>query len=175
MPFINAGQKVFTKYPSDIQIEIDAPAGKYYIPISAFSWDWTIESQAEHWSGQRHATDIVQGNIDVKGTFETGWVTPNKEDAATWEYLVYTYLLKLSDMGTPVEFKINCHEREYTGATDESGNAVVTGGAIYQSFTGCRITKLAGSVSQGSVNKRTFEWQGKRTVWGVGGEEEGGI
>ncbi len=172
MPFINPGEVVFSKYPSDIQMVIKVNDAKQYVPLTSFSYDWTTEMTAEHYSGQRRPANLTQGNNDCKITFETGWVTKNRDDAEYWEYLL-SLLVNFADQGTSEEFDIEFHEREYIGM-DANGDQIVTGGKVWASFRGCKLNHHAGSTSQGSLLKRTYDAMCRIPAWGAFGEETGG-
>ena len=80
MPATQGGGNVpahpFSKYPSDIQVKIKAPGGYVYVPFVGASYDVTKEMIAEHYSGSRLPANITEGNIDYKGTLESGWLVP---------------------------------------------------------------------------------------------------
>jgi len=181
MPATQGGGNVpahpFSKYPSDIQVKIKAPGGYVYVPFVGASYDVTKEMIAEHYSGSRLPANITEGNIDYKGTLETGWLVeglpPDWEeqgytarDAKKWEYLLYKFLIIPGEQGSSVPFTIEFHEREYTGFTVESGAEKVVGGEIWAMFTGCKLNHHSWSISQGSQGKRSYEWMAKRAKWG---------
>ena len=107
---------IFSKYPSDIQVKLKNPAGgNIWIPFVGSSFDITKEMTAEHYSGSRLPKNITEGNIDYKGTLETGWIVDGlpddweeqgytMTDATKWEYLLYTYLINPSEQGSSVPF-----------------------------------------------------------------------
>ncbi len=165
MPFLNAGETVFSKYLSDIQMVIDVGGAKQYVPLTSFSYNWATENTKEHYSGQRPPANLTQGNTDITVTFETGWVTDHPEDAEYWEFLL-SKLVNFADGGTTRPFDIELHEREYVGEA-------VKGGKVWASFRECKLTKHSGSGSQGSQVKRTYEADVLRGAWGIYGEEAG--
>ena len=184
MPFINPGTVVFSKYPSDIQLVIRSPMGtgnKVYVPITSFSYDWTTEMTAEHYSGQRRAANLTQGNTDCTVKFETGFIADSMKmsaeeghtpDASYWEYLLAKYLINPTEQGSSVYFDIEMHEREYNQA-----DGTVTGGAIWAAFRECKLNKHGGTGSQGSLIKRSYEALCRIPAWGAEGtlnEESGG-
>jgi hypothetical protein len=173
MPFINAGETVFSKYPADIQMVIQSPGGKAYIPLTSFSYDWTTEMTAEHYSGQRRAANLTQGNNDCTIKFETGFVTDNREDASYWEYLLVKHLITPYEQGSSVYFDVEFHEREYAAGADQPPK----GGKVWAAFRECKLNKHGGSGSQGSLIKRTYEALCRIPAWGSEGslqEETGG-
>jgi len=169
----------FSKYPSDIQIKIKTVEGKdVWVPFTGASYDVTKEMTAEHYSGKRHAWNITEGNIDFKGTLETGWLVEGlpedwedqgytERDARKWEYLLYNFLIIPGEQGSSVPFTIEYHEREYTGRVVESSGAEqVVGGEIWAQILGCKLNHHSWTISQGSLGKRTYEWMGKKAKWG---------
>lgn len=170
---------VFSKYPSDIQLKIKTPNGGFvYVPFTGTSYDITKEMTAEHYSGSRLPANLTEGNIDYKGTLETGWLVAGlpedweeqgytMTDAKKWEYLLYTYLIRPGEQGSSVPFAIEYHEREYTGyIVPSTGAEQVVGGEIWAMFKGCKINHHTFSSSQGSLAKRSYDWMAKRVVWG---------
>lgn len=169
---------VFSKYPSDIQIKLKTPAGPVFVPFTGTTFDVTKEMTAEHYSGKRHASNITEGNIDVKGTLETGWLVEGLpvdweeqgytgKDARKWEYLLYRHLIDPSEQGSSVPFTVEYHEREYTGRlVGNSSVPEIVGGEIWAMFVGCKLNQHSFSSSQGSLAKRSYNWMGKRGKWG---------
>jgi hypothetical protein len=169
----------FSKYPSDIQVKFKAIDGKdVWVPFIGSSYDVTKEMVAEHYSGSRLPWNITEGNIDYKGTLETGWLVEGlPEDweelgytmtnAKKWEYLLYAWLIKPGDQGSSVPFTIEFHEREYTGrVVAGTGAEEVVGGEIWAEFRGCKLNHHTMSISEGSQARRTYEWMAKRAKWG---------
>lgn len=168
----------FSKYPSDIQIKLKTRGGFVWIPFTGISYDVTKEMVAEHYSGSRLPANITEGNIDYKGTLETGWLVEGlPEDweeqgytmtnARKWEYLLYAWLIAPGEQGSSVPFTVEYHEREYTGRiVPSTGAEEVVGGEIWAQFMGCKLNHHAMSSSQGSLAKRTYEWMAKRAKWG---------
>ncbi len=176
MPF-NDGESVFSKYPSDIQVRIKARGKNIWVPFTGLTYDVTKEMTAEHYSGDGRPVNITEGNVDYKGTLETGWIAQGPPvdwleqgvteiDAETWEYLLYTFLINPSNQGRSVPFAIEYHEREYTGVILESGVEQVIGGKIWAELIGCKINHHSFSSAQGSLAKRSYEWMAKRIKWG---------
>jgi len=168
---------VFSKYPSDIQMKIKIGGRSIYIPFVGASYDVTKEMQAEHYSGSALPANLTEGNVDYKGTMETGWLVeglpPDWEeqgytmtDASRWEYLLYAWLIRPSNEGRSVPFTIEFHEREFTGVTLATGAEQVVGGEIWAQFMGCKINGHSFSSSQGSLARRTYPWMAKRVKWG---------
>lgn len=169
---------VFSKYPSDIQIRIKTPTGDVFVPFTGTSYDVTKEMTAEHYSGSRLPANLTEGNIDYKGTLETGWLVEGlpedwqeqgytMTDARKWEYLLYRFLINPGEQGSSVPFTIEYHEREYTGyVVPSSGVKQVVGGEIWAAFMGVKINHHAMSSSQGSLAKRSYDWMAKRVKWG---------
>jgi hypothetical protein len=167
MPFLAPGEKVFSKYMADIQLVVVVNGNKQYVPLTSFSYDWVTEMTAEHYSGQRHAANLTQGNNDCKVTFETGWVTDNPDDAAFWEYLL-SLLVNFADQGTSEYFDVELHERVYN---DRAGGNSGKGGNIWAAFRQCKLNHHTGAGAQGSLAKRTYEAMCKRPAWGAYGDE----
>jgi hypothetical protein len=178
MPFIDSGNSVFSKYPSDLQVRFKGAGGKYvWVPFVGETFDVTKEMIAEHYAGTGLPVNITEGNTDFKGTLETGWVTKGipqdwldegymVADAQFWEYLLNTYLIYPSDQGRSVPFVIEFHEREYTNVDAQGNPSGVVGGNIWAMFGGCKLNRHAHSATQGSVAKRTYEWIGKFARFG---------
>jgi hypothetical protein len=168
----------FSKYPSDIQIKIKTGTGFVYVPFTGTSYDITKEMTAEHYSGSRLTANLTEGNIDYKGTLETGWLVEGlpadweeqgytMTDARKWEYLLYKFLINPGEQGSSIPFTIEYHEREYTGyVIPSSGVPQVVGGEIWAQFMGCKLNHHAFSSSQGSLAKRSYDWMAKRVKWG---------
>jgi hypothetical protein len=181
MEDINASP--FSKYPSDIQLKIKTKGGWLWIPFLGSSFDVTKEMVAEHYSGKRQPWNITEGNIDYKGTLETGWLVEGMPedweeqgytmvDARNWEYLLYYWLINPSEQGSSIPFTIEYHERTYTGhIIPSSGAEQVVGGEIWAQFTGCKLNSHSWSISQGSQGKRTYNWMGKGAKWGAHAEQ----
>lgn len=169
---------VFSKYPSDIQIKLKTRGGFVYVPFTGTSYQITKEMTAEHYSGSRLPRNITEGNIDYKGTLETGWLVEGlpddweeqgytMTDARKWEYLLYAFLINPSEQGSSVPFTVEYHEREYTNSiVPLTGAAQVVGGEIWAQFMGCKINSHSFNSSQGSLAKRSYEWMAKRSKWG---------
>ena len=170
---------IFSKYPSDIQVKLKNPAGgNIWIPFVGSSFDITKEMTAEHYSGSRLPKNITEGNIDYKGTLETGWIVNGlpddwdeqgytMTDATKWEYLLYAWLINPSEQGSSVPFTLEFHEREYTGyIVPSTGAEQVVGGEIWAQFMGCKLNHHTFNSSQGSVAKRAYDWMARRAKWG---------
>ncbi|MHB8123467.1 MAG: hypothetical protein ACYDG4_15090 [Desulfuromonadaceae bacterium] len=179
-----AVRSVFSKYPSDIQIKLKNPAGGYvYVPFTGTSYDVTKEMTAEHYSGSRFASNLTEGNIDYKGTLETGWLVDGlpadweelgytMTDAKRWEWLLYGFLINPFEQGSSVPFAIEYHERVYTGyIVPGSGAPQVVGGEIWAMFMGCKLQQHSMSSSQGSLAKRSYNWMAKKAKWGDHAEQ----
>jgi len=173
----NAVASPFSKYPSDIQVKFKARGQNVWVPFLGASYDVTKEMVAEHYSGSRLPANITEGNIDYKGTLETGWLVEGMPedwedqgytyyDARKWEYLLYGFLILPSEQGSSVPFTVEFHEREYTGFTTESGAEEIVGGEIWAQFMGCKLNHHSWQISQGSQGKRAYEWMGRRAKWG---------
>lgn len=172
------GEYPFSKYPSDIQIQIKVGERSVWVPFLGSSYDVTKEMVADHYGGSRLPWNITEGNIDYKGTLEAGWLVEGlpedweeqgytMTDASHWEYLLYKYLINPSEQGSSVPFRIEYHERTYTGyVIPSTGAEQVVGGKIWAQFQGCKLNSHSWSVSQGSQGKRTYNWMAKRAVWG---------
>lgn len=172
----------FSKYPSDIQVKFKAKGTDVWVPFTGASYDVTKEMVAEHYSGSRLPANITEGNIDYKGTLETGWLVEGlpedweeqgytNRDAKKWEYLLYAFLIIPGEQGSSVPFTIEYHEREYTGFVTEAGAEEVVGGEIWAQFMGAKLNHHSWSISQGSQGKRTYEWMAKRAKWGDHAEQ----
>jgi len=173
----NAVASPFSKYPSDIQVKFKARGQNVWVPFLGASYDVTKEMVAEHYSGSRLPANITEGNIDYKGTLETGWLVEGMPedwedqgytyyDARKWEYLLYGFLILPSEQGSSVPFTVEFHEREYTGFTTEAGAEEVVGGEIWAEFKGCKLNHHSWNISQGSQGKRAYEWMARRAKWG---------
>ena len=173
MAFLNDGDSIFSKYPSDIQVRLKGRGQWVWVPFTGLTYDITKEMTAEHYSGDGRPVNITEGNVDYKGTLETGWVVNGlpaeweaqgvtELDAEGWEYLLYTYLINPSNQGRSVPFRIEYHEREYDAASGR-----VVGGAIWAMFEGCKLNHHSFSSAQGSLAKRSYEWMAKRVTWGT--------
>jgi len=173
----NAVASPFSKYPSDIQVKFKARGQNVWVPFLGASYDVTKEMVAEHYSGSRLPANITEGNIDYKGTLETGWLVEGMPedwedqgytyyDARKWEYLLYGFLILPSEQGSSVPFTVEFHEREYTGFTTESGAEEIVGGEIWAQFMGCKLNHHSWNISQGSQGKRAYEWMARRAKWG---------
>ena len=173
----NAVASPFSKYPSDIQVKFKARGQNVWVPFLGASYDVTKEMVAEHYSGSRLPANITEGNIDYKGTLETGWLVEGMPedwedqgytyyDARKWEYLLYGFLILPSEQGSSVPFTVEFHEREYTGFTTESGAEEIVGGEIWAEFKGCKLNHHSWNISQGSQGKRAYEWMARRAKWG---------
>lgn len=168
----------FSKYPSDLQIKFKALGKTVWVPFTGSSFDVTKEMVAEHYSGKRQPYNLTEGNIDYKGSLETGWLVEGlpddweeqgytMTDARKWEYLLYAYLIVPGEQGSSVPFDIEFHEREYTGhRIPLTGAEQVVGGEIWASFKSCKLNHHTFSSSQGSLAKRTYEWMSKMAKWG---------
>ncbi len=177
MGIVTAGEPVFSKYPSDLQIKIKAMGKFVWVPFTSLTYEVAKEMTAEHYSGTGLPANITEGNTDYKGTFELGWLYEGlptewleqgitEIDARRWEYLLYGYLINPSNQGRSVPFDIEMHEREYTGVELQSGAQQVIGGEIWAMFMGCKIQTHSFNSSQGSLAKRAYNWLGKRAKWG---------
>ena len=169
----------FSKYPSDIVMVIKALNGnKVTVPFTGTTYDVTKEMTAEHYSGNRLPANLTEGNIDYKGTLETGWLVEGlpadweeqgytMTDATKWEYLLYRFLINPSEQGSSVSFDLEYHEREYTGyVVPTTGAKQVVGGEIWATYKSCKLNHHAFSSSQGSLAKRSYDWMAKRVKWG---------
>jgi hypothetical protein len=173
----------FSKYPTDIVIKIKTQTGNVLVPFTGTTYDVAKEMAAEHYSGSRFAANLTEGNIDYKGTLETGWIVEGlpedweeqgytMTDAKKWEYLLYKFLINPGEQGSSVPFTIEYHEREYTGyVIPSSGVPQVVGGEIWAQFLHCKLNHHAMSSSQGSLAKRSYDWMSKRVKWGEHAEQ----
>ncbi len=170
----------FSKFPSDIVMVIKALDGnKVTVPFVGTTFDITKEMTAEHYSGSRLTANLTEGNIDYKGTLETGWLVEGlpadweeqgytMTDAKKWEYLLYKFLINPAEQGSSILFDIEYHEREYTGyIIPTTGAKQVVGGEIWSTFKSCKLNHHTFSSSQGSVAKRSYDWMAKRVKWGA--------
>jgi len=173
----NAAAYPFSKYPSDIQVKFKAMGKDVWVPFIGASYDVTKEMIAEHYSGSRLPANITEGNIDYKGTLETGWLVEGlpedwsdqgytSVDASHWEYLLYAFLIRPSEQGSSVPFTVEFHEREYSGLENIFGIEQVLGGEIWAQFKGCKLNHHSWQISQGSQGKRAYEWMARRAKWG---------
>jgi hypothetical protein len=92
---------------------------------------------------------------------------PPQTDARRWEWLLYHFLINLSEQGSSVPFTIEYHEREYTGyVIPSTGAEQVVGGEIWAQFMGAKLQAHQFNISQGSLGKRSYNWMAKRVKWG---------
>jgi hypothetical protein len=170
----------FSKYPSDIQVKFKAKGKTVWVPFTGTSFDITKEMTAEHYSGSRLPANLTEGNIDYKGTLETGWLVEGlpedweeqgytMTDATKWEYLLYAFLINPASQGVSVPFDIEFHEREYSNAiVPNTGEGIMNkvGGEIWATFKSCKLNHHTFNSSQGSLAKRSYDWMSKRVKWG---------
>jgi hypothetical protein len=172
MPFLAEGDTIVSKHPSKIQLELISQGRSFYVPVKALTWEKSTETIGEHHSGSEQVSNLTDGYIDYKLTFETGtWVTTTPEDAAMWEYLTMEYLVMPFDEGRSREFNIHIHEAEYVidGTSNEQ-----SGGGVIVSFRRCKLTRTAYNQGENGTVKRTFEAMAMRLSWGGTEEERGG-
>jgi hypothetical protein len=173
-PHTNDNNYMVGKNPVHCQVVLDVGGGKkIYVPVKNFNWDKTTESVMNLHSGSPLPSDDIHGHQNYKVTFETGtWLTTeaNKEVAEEWEYLTYKYLVRPHDQGRSRRFDVIFKQSSYYDDDYEiqQGGATAT---IIQ-FWNCKINHMTGSMGENGINKRTYEANAMRMVYGTGHQEE---